>query len=154
MPELVQCSRLLRSLKRSDSSQLVNCFWNLQFDKELGIQVLYCRQCGKLAKYHGVFPVSNCGVTAQDVMQRRVASRCMHERGQIVGSGGAVSVKCACDSGGEVTHLAYGCEIHDRCLPSLIFRSEKQRAKWFAREPESSLYSSCDGCQDYIRESV
>jgi hypothetical protein len=60
--------------------------------------------------------------------------------------GVAITVKCQCNGKKyEQLHTAHRCEVHHRCLPTLV---PTDMAAWMARVPESELYHLCQGCLD------
>lgn len=96
---------------------------------------------------------SKCGFTlpvdfSAPPAHRCIASICPHLLPPIERAGATILVKCGC-SGQEKEqfHVAHGCEIHGRCLPTLRLTDE-QRVQWEERKPESDLYHLCHGCAD------
>jgi hypothetical protein len=71
---------------------------------------------------------------------------CIHLGPPIERDGVVVMVKCSCvKKEMKQLHTAHRCEIHRRCLPTLV---PDDLAAWMARVPESELYHLCQGCLD------
>ena len=69
---------------------------------------------------------------------------CQHLGPPITRDGISVKVKCNCANKQETEqfHTAHVCEVHKRCLPSLV-----PAESWYERE-ESKLYHACHGCKE------
>ena len=99
--------------------------------------------------YH-VFEDAVVIVNGQTLLYRlspmRTQAKCIYLGDPIQRDGVTITVKCHCNGKEfERMHVAHRCEIHRRCLPTLV---PKDMADWKARLPESDIYHLCHGCGD------